>query len=113
MKPEIKAKWVKALRSGKYKQSRYGLKVGRGFCCLGVLCDLHAKETKGEWETRYGTPIYLEHEGSLPPAVQRWAGFRTDSPCVAKGELACLNDGNMGYEPHSFKQIADLIEKHL
>ena len=51
MKPEIKDLWVKALRSGDYKQTQGILQRterGRdgeavGFCCLGVLCDLAVK----------------------------------------------------------------------
>lgn len=44
MNPEIKAKWVAALRSGDYEQGRGYLHRG-GFCCLGVACDLFIKET--------------------------------------------------------------------
>jgi hypothetical protein len=35
---DAKAKWLKALRSGKYKQARGTLFNGDGYCCLGVLC---------------------------------------------------------------------------
>ena len=40
MDKKIKKKWLKALRSGKYKQGRDALRIGNKFCCLGVLCDL-------------------------------------------------------------------------
>jgi hypothetical protein len=45
MNPELKDKWVKALRSGEYKQGRGTMKESRlfrksRFCCLGVLCDV-------------------------------------------------------------------------
>lgn len=45
MKPEIKTKWLEALRSGKYKQTQKYLKVKKedntcSYCCLGVLCEL-------------------------------------------------------------------------
>lgn len=30
--------WIKALRSGKYKQTRGILQDKNGFCCLGVAC---------------------------------------------------------------------------
>ena len=43
MNPEIKAKWVAALRSGEYKQAKGQLRIGNSFCCLGVLCNLHAQ----------------------------------------------------------------------
>lgn len=39
--PELKSKWVAALRSGKYKQGKYRLrKKDETYCCLGVLCDI-------------------------------------------------------------------------
>jgi hypothetical protein len=44
MKEEWKDKWVKALRSGEYKQGRERLRSGNQFCCLGVLADLVIKE---------------------------------------------------------------------
>ena len=37
MEKEIR-KWVKALRSGKYKQGNGRLETEDGFCCLGVAC---------------------------------------------------------------------------
>jgi hypothetical protein len=55
MDEKLKAKWVKALRSGKYKQAKDYLKTeievfddesGEtsrneiGYCCLGVLCEI-------------------------------------------------------------------------
>lgn len=55
MKPEIKKKWVDALRSGEYEQGKWKLtriddytdSIGQGkerFCVLGVLCDLAVKD---------------------------------------------------------------------
>lgn len=45
MRPDVKAKWITALRSGEYRQGRGSLREHDAYCCLGVLCDLHAKET--------------------------------------------------------------------
>lgn len=33
-------KWIKALRSDNYKQTRLTLQDKKGFCCLGVACDI-------------------------------------------------------------------------
>ena len=42
MNAEYKDKWLKALRSGRYTQTKERLQNGRGVdaanCCLGVLC---------------------------------------------------------------------------
>ena len=41
MKKELKRRWLKALRSRKYHKVKGCLRYGeRGFCCLGVLCDI-------------------------------------------------------------------------
>ena len=40
---EARALWVKALRSGEYKQTTGQLRKDDGHCCLGVACDLYGK----------------------------------------------------------------------
>ena len=50
MNPEIKERWVKALKSGDYKQGaevlarRDPVEGETFYCCLGVLCDIAAGE---------------------------------------------------------------------
>ena len=125
MNPDVKAKWLEALRSGRYKQGRHVLKTKSGsFCCLGVLCHLAQKEgVVGRFRPSsigegYGIPVtdgdhnYVEDAG-LPPAVAEWAGLDPESLTVAGYHLADLNDGAGGASRHSFAQIADEIEKHL
>lgn len=48
---EHRAALVAALRSGEYKQERFGLRTTNdNFCCLGVACDVYRKATgDGEW----------------------------------------------------------------
>ena len=105
MNHEIKAKWVAALRSGEYKQGQRYLRVDDTFCCLGVLCDLHAKATGGEWE---GFAYFDAIE--VPPApVYEWAGIddqRTGPG--APNNLAYANDHGK-----AFAEIADIIEREL
>src|SRR4051812_20251215 len=36
----FKAKWIAALLSGDYEQTIGALRNKRGFCCLGVACDI-------------------------------------------------------------------------
>ena len=44
-------KWIKALRSGKYKQTVGSLQDENGFCCLGIACKVlsprYDKNTRG------------------------------------------------------------------
>lgn len=116
MNQEIKAKWVAALRSGEYEQGRNYLKGAEGYCCLGVLCDLYAKETGDGGFVEEGNNIFVFRSGvctgeiSYPPSVvQLWAGLNGCNPRLIKGSnLSGLNDQGV-----PFYEIADLIEKEL
>lgn len=127
MKQNIMKKWVKALRSGKYKQGQGVLKQTNGknvtyHCCLGVLCELYNedmtdKKKKTLKETRYNGIHRLDKESEhLPIKVQKWAGLsgrigqfadydirNTD----AHPSLADMNDMGCG-----FKTIANTIKKN-
>jgi hypothetical protein len=116
MNPEVKERWIAALRSGEYDQGKNLLRFEEKFCCLGVLCDLHSKETGNEWDIVEGIrETYLGMNGYLPAEVVEWAGLDTNNPRVktvqeklVEKDLAFLND--VGY---SFYQISDLIEVQL
>lgn len=125
MNQKIKEKWVAALRSGEYKQAAGALKVDRKegptYCCLGVLCDLYAKEFDEEWETgvneetRKEYILFLGYPSTLPPDVMFWAGLLYSNPRIDLAEafggrtvLADYNDS--GY---SFEEIAQVIEAQL
>lgn len=121
MNPEIKAKWIAALKSGEYEQGRGGLALQAvcgdvRYCCLGVLCDLAAKEgvVNAEWSGREGW--YGGNASYLPSSVALWAGIedglRSDAhnpriPSLGVS-LAELNDGVV-----TFDRIAEIIEEHL
>lgn len=118
---DIKAKWIAALRSGEYKQGIGCLHESDEYCCLGVLCDLHAKATRNDWNG----DLYLGEGYTLPSPVQKWAGLRGEVPEVGEDSIALTvyNDGRSKedaanfclpeVEPKTFPEIADLIEKHL
>jgi hypothetical protein len=43
--PEVKAEWLKELRSGNYAQGSGYLRLSNGeFCCLGILCEIAVKQ---------------------------------------------------------------------
>lgn len=73
-------KWVEALRSGKYKQTRKGLRDAMGFCCLGVACEVAIANGV---PLVVGTPnridsvwwSYDETASSLPGKVSDWLGL--------------------------------------
>lgn len=101
MKKDIAQKWVRALRSKKYRQAKGVLKIKKSggpasHCCLGVLCELYqaerikakkpqlpVKEVKAKTvdpaisgkNTVFGFKDSYTH---LPPSVRRWAGLQDD-----------------------------------
>ena len=100
MKAAIKRKWIKALRSGEYKQGYQMLKFRGRYCCLGVLnevCGLGAGHGDGMIRREIAEPLGLS-----------W---------YVQNKLTSFNDGGRrgGKErpPKSFKWIANWIEKHL
>ena len=122
MKKRVLTKWLKALRSGKYKQGRGTLcqtdKNGNeSFCCLGVLCDLYQKEQKRnkkrglKVETISGESSmvgilvpkpasiksYDDCDGTLPNKVIKWAGFREYN-----------SDGEFLYDKESYPELINL-----
>jgi hypothetical protein len=138
MNTEIKQKWVNALRSGEYEQGSEKLYSGRGYCCLGVLCDLYSKENGLKWEFRGDDVIktedeivpsqlqkfdyfYFDDESEfLPESVKEWAELSAKNPQVRVeceygedarfyvDEIANVNDS--GY---SFTQLAEIIENQF
>lgn len=120
MDKRIALKWAQALRSGRYAKTTGCLRDKKGFCCLGVLCELYREETNdGEWR---GTGSFVAMSfvamspslGVLPPAVRTWAGMRSSlgvfDPLKAF-DLTDLNDGRVGeFPPQPFSVIADVIE---
>lgn len=116
MNPEIKAKWVEALRSGRYEQCESKLWDGYGgFCCLGVLSDIKRKESKASRE-RFFEKQNRDAEDAefLSPAVMAWAGLVTPDPvigCDSGEELRATHANDEAN--YSFNEIADLIEKNL
>ena len=106
MNEQVKEKWLNALRSGDYQQTRQYLHKEDGFCCLGVLCDLYGKEHNVEWELVNGDTYYefQDEPELLPLFVAEWAGVERHRSFT----LGELNDNGS-----TFNEIADLIEKHL
>lgn len=125
MNPEIKARWVAALRSGEYKQTRSAMRRDGGHCCLAVLCAIHAAETGQDlWvlvDAAEGKFRYADDDNSyLPAIVMQWAGLRhCEGASVvidgARGTLAEHNDGMLreSRRCRTFAEIADAIEEQL
>ena len=112
---EARELWVKALRSGEYKQTRGQLRNEDSYCCLGVACDLYSKHVlkKDAWR-QYKTSVlsytFLGQGGALPIQVIKWLGIRGDYGELKGGTtLMKMNDDPSLEE--GFETIADVIEK--
>jgi hypothetical protein len=143
MKKNIKRRWIHALISGKYLQGRNSLKTydpksrRSRFCCLGVLCDLYAKEKNVAWSvetnshpfwasTWYRLYFFLGEPGTLTKEVSVWAGIADEeasihtlqntmkyrhNKCVLTLHVPdSLIDANDDYK-YNFAQIAELIRR--
>jgi len=113
MNPEIKARWVAALRSGEYKKTTGKLRAKGGFCCLGVLCNLHAQDHPEIAAKQKKKGEYMGQAELLPWTVRDWAGLSSSGGGQVRIDgcrdtLANHNDNGV-----SFKQLADAIEEQL
>jgi hypothetical protein len=107
MNPEVKKLWLEALRSGNYEQTRFFLRDKRGYCCLGVLCDLHPDV---DWSrSTPGVAFYPFDEdemdlGILPDKASSWSGLTDEQRNILM---------NMNDDGKSFEEIADYIENNI
>jgi len=136
MNKDIADRWVAALRSGKYAQTRGCLEVVKeeddtpvGFCCLGVLSCLAVEggivertiDERGvaaSFHPKNSDPYY----GSisfLPGVVRDWAGINSDDGRFGgvNDSLTRMNDGEKELDgtivnQKSFAEIADFIEQN-
>lgn len=124
----LQKEWVRALRSGKFKQAIGRLiAIPKGTlqgdelpcCCLGVACMVaHANGTRLHFEEigHYGINGYvqIDNEASfLPQVVMRRMKFRSEYGALAKlfagkKQLTEVND----YTGKTFKQIARFVEQN-
>lgn len=106
MKKEWADKWVKALRSGEYKQGTGKLQQGENYCCLGVLCKILPKElVELSPKKKHIKGIYLPKK--VKNYVQLYDKQGTFTSFGRQNSLSNLNDIDL----KTFEEIADIIEK--
>ncbi len=110
MKKSIMEKWVAALRSGDYYQGSHQLRNEMNeFCCLGVLCNLHAMEHPWSAATQTNPTEYLGRYDTPNYKVLEWAGMDSRNELGEFKNGLCLTE--MNDEGMTFNEIADVIEK--
>lgn len=108
MPKKLKARWLEALRSGKYKQGieeMYDPKT-KAFCCLGVLehVALGGKVEVIPFTDRRKTPCYC-----ATPSKEFRERFGCEFDITS---LVEMNDG-VFTKQRNFEQIADWIDKNI
>lgn len=129
-------KWVRALKSGRFKQAQGTLRRTRsedgaamkepGFCCLGVVCELMREENpeRFSWDEQAGKSYFVDKEGGaerdyLIQSAKDWLGIpdadrdpifmHSKHGGTVKVHASHLNDGDQ----LSFFGIADIVESNL
>lgn len=117
MNAKVNKLWVKALRSGKYKQTKRMLRGdGNERCCLGVLCEVYREDTQqGQWGDGEFLPgsMGFPNRALLPRLVTEWAGLghcKGDEVTIGGVELFLSEHNDTG---QSFLKIATAIEEQL
>lgn len=108
MDKEVKAKWLIALRSGKYKQGMGCLKnktTGTKYCCLGVLIEVTVPE-------RFTNEGYIQD-----PITKQYLRGTLSSDLRERFNLGELNTHTLidmnDSQNKDFKEIADFIEENF
>ena len=110
MTEAIAMKWVSALRSGKYKQTKGALKDEHGFCCLGVLHEVMGVKAIGEM-------LVCHYDNFSKLGIKTEKGLLRTADASKTMCLSGLNDN--GYvdadlkvitDPLTFDEIADVIQ---
>jgi len=124
-------KWLNALESGEYRQTRYQLHTPEGFCCLGVACDRFNKPLKLKVLKSPTRTEYNHQSALLPVPVADYLGLHSTSGAFQKdgrrvnlsikvrrgaekgqvimvSSLTELNDE----ASYSFKEIAKFVRKN-
>lgn len=113
MKEDIKNLWADALESGQYKQTKGALRKGDAFCCLGVLCNLHAQAHPEIASKQTDPGSYMSNKSFLPGDVAEWAGVKG-----RMGDTVYIQNNRDSLSGHnddgrSFGQIAKAIREQL
>ncbi len=93
-----------ALKSGQYSSSYGALRTSKGFCPLGVLCDI-SKLAEWEPEPKSEKMQYLGQIHYLPKQVAEWAGISAKERSNLTAHMITYTD----HEKFSLSNIADFL----
>ena len=106
--------WVERLETTDEPQTTHFLDSEEGRCCLGIACDMYAKEHPDYQIIKVKKVIsgyYMEYGTNsrvLPLEIQDWLGLISDNGALSNGAcLSSLNDHGS-----TFVEIAEIIKKN-
>ena len=107
MKRSLFNQWIESLRSGNYNQTTEVLRDDGGFCCIGVLGDIHPAT---HWESNdlfQPLPGYEESDVPCDDTELTEEFLQTlNLPVETQKDLVRLNDEDNA----SFEYIAEYLE---
>lgn len=125
MKKSLRNSWVKALRSGKFKQTtacleRISTVTGKtvGNCCLGVLCHVAGvtrQKPKKDWGEYNNEIMFGRGNNASTGMIPSPTAYKLGLTDKMMEVLAHMNDSGKqkNGKRHTFKSIADFIEVRL
>lgn len=137
MNKTVKEKWINALTSGEYKQTkdvlcRINSDGSKSYCCLGVLTDLYQKECDTNTELKkleesiefptspsekcigYGDlsrTVLISNQGTLSNSVVEWSELSNRRGYFNDGEHNSLSRQNDNGK--TFEEIAEIINTYF
>jgi hypothetical protein len=114
LKKQLRDEWVKALRSGEYKQTSETLESNGAYCCLGVLCVVAGQDIPHDANDLDSYEFEGDEDDADINVVYDMRPFRDEcglgtSPDSLQNKLVKLNDD----EGYTFAEIADWIEANV
>ena len=114
----FKRRWVAALRSGKFKQTKKVLfdQSSGGFCCLGVMCSLKGiKKSELEGVSFPQDVRSFDDAFNIDPTTHDFFHGMNNGDAWKvpyRGRMCSLNELN-DFEGLTFKQIANIIDRSV
>lgn len=111
MDGHLKARWVEALRSGKYKQGKSVLRdSNNNYCCLGVLADIDSVENTLCSDAFGGYLFNFSEIASSRSCLPTEYRVKIGLADPVYDTCIIYNDGLCCEYRRSFSEIADYIE---
>ncbi len=110
---EARELWATSLESGKREQAT-GLLCDDGkYCCLGDLIEVFAENERPLTDSE-GRLLIREGDLSCFQDIQEWVGLCNNDARYYGGNdgLVRRNDGILGKEKHTFRQISAIIRSN-